>query len=354
MALRNRIVIAPMCQYSATNGEANSWHLMHLGGLSHSGAGLMFIEATAVEPAGRITPSDLGLWDAKTQRALSRVVDEVRKYGDIKIGLQIGHAGRKAATRTMWEGGAQLAIADGGWETVAPSPIAFLEAERPPVALDTAGMRRIRTAFAAAARRAGAIGVDVLELHAAHGYLLHEFLSPLSNLRDDEYGGNFAGRVRFPLEVFDAVRANFPANKSVGIRISATDWVEGGWDLEQSVEFIKLLKERGCAFVDVSSGSLSPRQQIPVGPLYQVPLAACLKAETGMPTIAVGLITEPQQAEDILTSGRADLVAFARAMLYNPRWPWHAAVALGAQAAAPPQYWRAAPGHYKHLFGNQV
>jgi len=350
LSLCNRIVVAPMCQYSAENGEANSWHLMHLGSLSHSGAGLMFIEATAVEPIGRITPHCLGLWDDKTQSALRNVVDEIRKYSAIKIGLQIAHAGRKASTKSMWEGSAQIAVADGGWQAVAPSPLPFLDAEAAPVALDKAGLQRIREAFVAAAKRADAIGIDVLEVHAAHGYLLHEFLSPLSNFRDDEYGGDFAARVKFPLEVFDAVRAAFAAHKPVGIRISATDWVEGGWDLDQSVEFIKLLKQRGCAFVDVSSGSLSPRQQIPVGPSYQVPLAARIKAETGMPTIAVGLITEPQQAEEIIAAEKADLVAFARAMLYDPRWPWHAAAALGAQVDAPPQYWRAAPAQAKDLF----
>lgn len=352
LALRNRMVVAPMCQYSARDGAANSWHLMHLGNLSHSGAGLMFIEATAVEPIGRISPGDLGIWDYKTQAALGSVVEEVRKYSDIKIGLQIAHAGRKASTRSMWEGSTQIAIAEGGWQTVAPSPIPFLETEEPPVALDLMDMRRIREAFAAAAKRADEIGIDAIEVHAAHGYLLHQFLSPLSNFRTDQYGGDFAARVRFPLEVFDAVRAAFPAHKPVGIRISATDWVEGGWDLDQSVELVRLLKQRGCAFVDVSSASLSPRQQIPVGPSYQVPLAARIKAETGMPTIAVGLITEAAQAEEILTTDKADLVAFARALLYNPRWPWHAAVALGAQVDAPPQYWRAAPTHYKKLFRN--
>lgn len=348
--LRNRIVISPMCQYSAENGEANSWHLMHLGSLSHSGAALMFIEATAVEPIGRITPHCLGLWDDRTQAALAHVVNEVRKYSDIKIGLQIAHAGRKASTRSMWEGSAQISSLEGGWQTVAPSPIPFLETETPPIALDESGMNRIRDAFAAAAKRADDIGIDIIEIHAAHGYLLHEFLSPLSNFRTDAYGGDFAGRVRFPLEVFEAVRAAVPAHKPVGIRISGTDWVEGGWDVEQSTEFVKLLKQRGCAFVDVSSGSLSPRQQIPVAPSYQVPLAAHIKVATGMPTIAVGLITEPQQAEEILTSNKVDLVAFARAMLYDPRWPWHAAAELGEQVTVPPQYWRAAPNAHKDLF----
>jgi 2,4-dienoyl-CoA reductase-like NADH-dependent reductase (Old Yellow Enzyme family) len=312
----------------------------------------MFIEATAVEPIGRISPGDLGLWDDKTQAALSGVLDEVRKHSGIRIGLQIAHAGRMASTRSMWEGSAQIAIADGGWQTVAPSPVPFLETESPPTELTIAEMCRIKAAFSAAAKRAGESGIDVLELHAAHGYLLHEFLSPLSNFRSDQYGGDFSGRTRFPLEVFEAVRAAFPHNKPVGIRISATDWVEGGWDVDQSVEFVKLLQQLGCAFVDVSSASLSPRQQIPVGPGYQVPLATRIKQETGIPTIAVGLITEPQQAEDILASNSADLIALARGMLYNPRWAWHAAAVLGAQVEATPQYWRAAPGHYKNLFSN--
>ena len=350
LALRNRIIISPMCQYSARDGEANSWHLMHLGSLSHSGASLMFIEATAVEPIGRITPHCLGLWDDKTQAALARVINEVRKYSDIKIGLQIAHAGRKASTRSMWEGSAQITVADGGWQTVAPSSLPFLDSEIPPEALDTTALGRIRDAFAAAAKRAHEIGIDVIEVHAAHGYLLHEFLSPLSNLRTDEYGGDFAARVRFPLEVFEAMRAAVPPHKPVGIRISATDWVEGGWDLHQSAEFVKILKLRGCAFVDVSSGSLSPLQQIPVGPNYQVPLAEHIKAATGMPTIAVGLITEPKQAEEVLAEDKADLVALARGILYDPRWPWHAAAALGAQVDAPPQYWRAAPNEHKDLF----
>lgn len=350
LTLRNRIIVSPMCQYSAQDGEANSWHLMHLGSLSHSGAGLIFIEATAVEPIGRITPHCLGLWDDKTQAALAQVINEVRRYSDIKIGLQIAHAGRKASTRSMWEGSAQIAVTDGGWQTVAPSPRPFLDSEMPPAALDSPALDRIREAFAAAAKRAHDIGVDVIEIHAAHGYLLHEFLSPLSNFRTDEYGGDFAARVRFPLEVFDAVRAVVPAHKPVGIRISATDWVDGGWDVQQSAEFAQILKLRGCAFIDVSSGSLSPLQKIPVAPNYQVPLAEYIKTATGMPTIAVGLITEPEQAEEILVEGKADMVALARGMLYDPRWPWHAAAVLGAQVDAPPQYWRAAPNEHKDLF----
>ena len=350
LALRNRIVIAPMCQYAAANGEANAWHLMHLGMLSHSGAALLFIEATAVEPAGRISAADLGLWDDSTQEALARVIREVRQHSDMRIGLQIAHAGRKASTAVPWEGGAQVPAAGGGWRTVAPSAVPFQADEEPPLALDEEGLARVRHAFSEAARRAHEIGIDVLEVHAAHGYLLHQFLSPLSNLREDAYGGDFSQRARFPVEVFDAVRSAFPAHKPVGVRISATDWVEGGWHIDESVQLVNRLASRGCAFVDVSSGGLSPRQQIPVGPGYQVPLAARIRAETGLPTMAVGLITEPRQAEQILEAGDADMIALGRGMLYNPRWPWHAAAELNAQVEVPPQYWRAAPPGHSHLF----
>lgn len=350
LELRNRIVIAPMCQYSAEDGVANAWHLQHLCNLSFSGAGLMFIEATAVEPAGRITPKCLGLWDDSTETALRDVISEVRKHSAIKIGLQIAHAGRKASTLPMWEGSGQISIAENGWQTVAPSPMPFLDTEMTPQELDADGLQRIKSAFVEAAQRAVRAGVDVIEIHSAHGYLLHQFLSPLSNVRTDEYGGDFDNRVRFPLEVFAAVRAACPTEVPVGIRISATDWVEGGWDLEQSVEYVQRLQQLGCAFVDVSSGSLSPEQQIPVGPNYQVPLAERIRAATGMPTIAVGLITEAEQAEQILAENRADCIALARGMLYNPRWPWHAAAKLGAQVEAPPQYWRAAPLGHKDLF----
>jgi len=350
LTLHNRIVISPMCQYSAVDGMATSWHLIHLGHLALSGAALMFIEATAVEPAGRISPADMGLWDDANQQALQRVLDEVRKYSDIKIGLQIAHAGRKASCRAPWLGGLQLPLEEGGWPTFAPSAIPFRDTDRPPTALDATGLQRIRDAFVATAKRADAIGIDVIEVHMAHGYLFHEFMSPLSNQRTDQYGGEFAARVRFPLEVFDAVRAAVPAHKPVGVRISGTDWVAGGWDVEQSAEFASLLKKRGCAFIDVSSGSLSLKQQIPIGPSYQVPLAERVKAASGLSTIAVGLITEPQQAEQIVESGRADLVALARGMLYDPRWPWHAAAALGAKVEAPPQYWLAPPAQFKESF----
>ncbi len=354
LTLRNRIAIAPMCQYSADHGSATSWHLIHLGHLALSGAGLLFIEATAVEPEGRISPNDLGLWSDANELALGQVLREVRAHSAMPIAVQLAHAGRKASTRAPWEGGKSIAPGDGGWTPVAPSALPFAEHDTTPLALDHAGLQRIRAAFAAAALRAQRLGIDAIEIHAAHGYLLHQFLSPLSNRRDDEYGGSLENRMRFPLEVFDAVRAAFPADKPVGVRVSATDWVDGGWDLEQTCVFAQALAQRGCAFIDVSSGGLSPLQKIALGPGYQVPFAARIRQDGGMPTIAVGLITEARQAEQIVESGQADMVALARGMLYDPRWPWHAAAELGAQVVAPPQYWRASPHGVKELFSDST
>ena len=351
LTLQNRIVIAPMCQYSAEQGEATEWHVMHLGQLAASGAGLLIIEATAVEPEGRITPGDLGLWSDATEAALARVLSAVRQYSAMPIAIQIAHAGRKASTYVPWEGGQQIPVQEGGWTCLAPSAIPFIAEDPAPLALDQAGLQRILTAFVAAALRAQRLGVEAIEIHAAHGYLLHEFLSPLSNQRQDEYGGCLENRLRFPLAVFEAMQAAVPA-MPLGIRISATDWVEGGWDVEQSVVFGKALAERGCAFMHVSSGGLSPEQKIPVGPGYQVGLAEKIRRETGLPTIAVGLITEAQAAEAIIATGQADMVALARGVLYNPRWPWHAAAELGAQVAAPPQYWRCQPRGLGTLFGD--
>jgi 2,4-dienoyl-CoA reductase-like NADH-dependent reductase (Old Yellow Enzyme family) len=352
LSLKNRIVIAPMCQYSAIEGEATNWHLIHLGHLALSGAGLLTIEATAVEPEGRITPSDLGLWSDAAQAALGRVLVAVREHSPIPIAIQLAHAGRKASSHTPWDGGQLIAPGDGGWQTVAPSAVPHGAGEAPPVALDTDRMQRIVHAFASAARRAHRLGLAAIELHAAHGYLLHQFLSPLANVRTDEYGGSLANRMRFPLEVFDAVRTAVPAAMPVGVRISATDWVDGGWDIEQSVAFGGALRERGCAFIHVSSGGVSPRQQIPLGPGYQVALAERIRHETELPTVAVGLITEPAQAEAIVASGQADLVALARGILFDPRWPWHAAAKLGAQVEAPRQYWRSQPRGMNTLFGD--
>lgn len=352
LTLKNRIVIAPMCQYSAQNGEANDWHLIHLGQLALSGAGLLIIEATAVEPEGRITPADLGLWSDATEQALGRVLASVRNYSAMPIALQIAHAGRKASTAVPWEGGQLLSPEQGGWQTLAPSAIPFSDNDPAPRALGQADLQRILQAFVSAAQRAHRIGIDAIEIHAAHGYLLHEFLSPLANTRTDEYGGSLENRLRFPLAVFDAMRAAVPMELPIGIRISATDWLEGGWGLAQSVVFAKALRDRGCSFIHVSSGGLSPHQQISAGPCFQVPFAEAIRAETGLPTITVGLITESEEAEAIVAEGRADMVALGRGILYDPRWPWHAAAKLGAQADAPPQYWRSQPRGLNGLFGD--
>jgi 2,4-dienoyl-CoA reductase-like NADH-dependent reductase (Old Yellow Enzyme family) len=350
LILDNRIVVAPMCQYAAVEGEATDWHLIHLGHLALSGAGLLFIEATAVTPEGRISPSDLGLWSDATETALARVLEAVRRYSDMPIAIQLAHAGRKASTRVPWEGGGQMLPAQGGWQGMAPSALPWSDEETPPTALDRAGMERIRDAFVSAALRAQRLGFGLIEIHAAHGYLLHQFLSPLSNRREDSYGGCLENRMRFPLEVFEAVRAAIPADLPVGIRLSATDWVDGGWEIEQSVILAKTLQQLHCDFIHVSSGGLSPAQQIPAAAGFQVPFAERIRQETNMPTIAVGLITEPEQAEEILASGQADMVALARGMLYDPRWPWHAAAALGAQVTAPKQYLRSQPATLRNLF----
>jgi 2,4-dienoyl-CoA reductase-like NADH-dependent reductase (Old Yellow Enzyme family) len=350
MALTNRIDIAPMCQYSADEGLATDWHMIHLGHLALSGAGLLTLEATAVNPAGRISPADLGLWSDDHANALAPVIKAIRKYAPIKVAIQLSHAGRKASTAVPWEGGANIAIGDGGWQTLAPSNVPHTEGDTVPLALDDAALKQITDDFVAAAMRAHRLGLDGIELHGAHGYLLHQFLSPLSNQRTDQYGGSLENRIRYPLEVFRAVRAAVPAEMAVGMRISATDWVDGGWDIEQSVVFARALEKLGCDFIHVSSGGLSPQQKIPLGPNYQIGFAARIKQETGMPTIGVGLVTEPAQAEEILETGQADMVALARGMLFDPRWPWHAAAQLGDHVTAPPQYLRSQPREFKDLF----
>jgi len=340
-----------MCQYSAVDGKMTDWHVIHLGHLALSGAALLTIEATAVTPEGRITFADVGLWDDDCEAAIERVLRAVRANSSMPIAIQLAHAGRKASTDLPWRGGAQLAPDKaGGWQTVAPSAVPFQAGELAPAALDEAGLARIRTAFADASARAARLGIDAVQIHCAHGYLLHEFLSPLSNLRADLYGGTLANRMRFPLEVFDAVRAAFPKDRPVSVRVSGTDWVEGGWDCEQTVAFAHALETRGCSAIHVSSGGLDPRQQIPVGPGYQVPLAREVNTAVSIPVVAVGLITGFEQAEAIVGTGDADLVALARTILYNPRWPWHAAAHLGANVHAPNQYLRSQPHQYRHLF----
>ncbi len=349
--LANRIVIAPMCQYSAVDGCMTDWHLIHLGNLALSGAALLMIEAAAVTPEGRITYGDVGLYDDASEAAIARTLDSVRRWSAMPIGIQLAHAGRKASCEVPWNGGKQIAPdAPNGWQTEAPSTTAFLPDENPPVALDRDGLARLRDAFAAAAVRAARLGIDAIQLHGAHGYLLHEFLSPLSNRRDDDYGGSLENRMRFPLEVYDAVRAAFPADRPVTMRVSGTDWVEGGWDGEQTVAFAKALEARGCDAIHVSSGGLSADQDIPVGPSYQVPLARQVKQAVSIPVVAVGLITDYEQAEAIIGTGDADLVALARTILYDPRWPWHAAAHLGGHVKAPNQYLRSQPRQFKDLF----
>lgn len=351
LTMANRIVIAPMCQYSAENGCMTDWHLIHLGHLALSGAGLLTIEATAVVPEGRITYGDVGLYDDATETAMARVLESVRRHSDMPIAIQLAHAGRKASTDLPWKGGKQIApdYAD-GWQTVAPSPLAFAEGENAPIALSVDDLKALCEAFAQAARRAARLGIDAVQLHGAHGYLLHQFLSPLSNRRDDAYGGSLENRMRFPLEVYDAVRAAFPADRPVTMRVSGSDWVEGGWDAEQTVAFAQALEARGCAAIHVSSGGLDPRQDISVGPSYQVPLARTVKQGCGLPVVAVGLITDFEQAEAIVGTGDADMIALARTILYDPRWPWHAAAHLGAHVKAPDQYLRSQPRRYRDLF----
>ncbi len=349
--LANRIVIAPMCQYSAEDGCMNDWHLIHLGQLAVSGGALLTIEATAVVPEGRITYGDVGLYSDECEAAMRRVLEGIRRWSDMPIAIQLGHAGRKASTEVPWNGGAQLPPDHpNGWQTEAPSAVTHDAGENPPTALDESGLARVRDAFADAARRAARLDLRAVQVHAAHGYLLHQFLSPLSNRRQDQYGGSLENRMRFPLEVFDAVRAAFPADRPVTVRVSGTDWAEGGWTIEETVEFAKELEARGCSAMHVSSGGLTPAQRIAVGPSYQVPLARAVKAATTMPVIAVGLITDFVQAEAILNTGDADLIALARAALYDPRWPWHAAAHFGAAVKAPNQYLRSQPRQFPHLF----
>ena len=343
LTLANRIVVSPMAQYSGNAAnEATDWHLMHYGNLAVSGPGLVMIEATAVEPRGRVGQHDIGLWTDAQQAALARVLGFCRQYGQAAIGIQLAHAGRKASTARPWEGLAYQGEAEGGWVPISGSDAPY--AGRPvPRVLDHAGLDEVKACFVAATRRAAAIGFDLLEVHAAHGYFLHAFLSPLSNTRNDAYGGDLAGRMRYPLEVFAAMRAAWPAERPMGVRISATDWLEGGWVVEDSVAFARALRDLGCDYVCASSGGTSPDQVLDVGPGYQVPMARRIRADAGIASMAVGLITEPMQAEGALRDGAADLVALGRGMTYDPRWAWHAAEALREAAAFAPQYARSHP-----------
>jgi 2,4-dienoyl-CoA reductase-like NADH-dependent reductase (Old Yellow Enzyme family) len=340
----NRIGVSSMCQYSAEDGFANDWHLVHLGSRAQGGAGLVMLEATAVLPEGRISPADLGLWKDAHIPALERIVRFIHAQG-ARAGIQLAHAGRKASTAAPWDGGLLLAPEQGGWQPVAPSALAFAPGDLVPQALDQSGIDAVIEAYRQAAHRAFQAGFDLVEIHAAHGYLLHQFLSPLSNLRTDAYGGSFQNRTRLVLQVVDAVRAEWPAHLPIFVRISATDWVEGGWNPDESVQLARLFREHGVDLVDTSTAGLVPNAQIPLRPGYQVEFAARIRREAGIPTAAVGLITDPAQADGIIAQGEADLVLMAREMLRDPYWPVHAAVVLSEPASWPKQYLRAASHH---------
>ena len=340
--LQNRIVVSPMGQHSAENGIAAGWHHMHLGQFAVSGVGLVLTEAIAVEERGRVSRGCLGIWTDEQAEELGRVVAFCRRYGSARMGIQLGHSGRKGSVSTSWEGARPVSVEAGGWTTCGPSALAY-PGRIAPAELSLAEIDELVDIFADAARRSDDAGFDVIELHAAHGYLLHNFLSPIANTRTDQHGGSLENRMRFVLGVCEAVRAAFPAGKVVGVRVSATDWIPGGWDLPDTLRLCAELKARGCDYICASSGGTAPEQSITVGPLYQVPFSEVIRREVDIPTMAVGLITEPREAEGILQDGRADLVALGRGMLMNPRWAWRAADELGAEAAFPPQYERAHP-----------
>jgi 2,4-dienoyl-CoA reductase-like NADH-dependent reductase (Old Yellow Enzyme family) len=343
VTLRNRLGVAPMCQYSAVDGRAGDWHLVHYGGLAQGGAGLVILEATAVEARGRISPADLGLWEDGQIEPLARVVRFVESQGAVPA-VQLAHAGRKASVRPPWlERGEPLLVADGGWTPVAPSPLPFAEGHPVPMALGEADYAALPGRFAAAARRALAAGFRAVEVHAAHGYLLHQHLSPLSNRREDGWGGSFEHRTRLAREVVRAVRQAWPERLPLLVRLSATDWADGGWTPDETVALARQLGELGADLVDCSSGGLVPWAKVPAAPGFQVPFAARVRREAGVPSAAVGLITTPEQAEAILAEGQADLVLMARQLLREPRFPLRAAAALGLGGPWPVQYLRARP-----------
>lgn len=343
MELANRVTIAAMCQYSAVDGSMTDWHMQHLANLSLSGASMMLIEATGMVPEGRITHWCTGLYSDANEASMKRVVDFVRTISPMRIGLQLNHAGRKASAHRPWEGRGALGPDERPWTTVAPSAIPLAPDWPTPVALERASMDRIKAAYIASVVRAARIGLDFLELHSTHGYLLSEFLSPLSNRRDDAYGGSLENRMRFPLEIFSALRSAWPREKPIGAKISGTDFAPSGWTVEDAVVYARELKRLGCDYVTVSGGGLKLDAKIPVGPGYQVPYAQRVRRDTGITTGSVGLIAGAEQAQEIVASGKADFVSLARGMLYDPRWPWHAAQALGGEVHYPPQYARAHP-----------
>jgi len=340
VTFRNRIVVSPMCEYSSVDGFANEWHLVHLGSRAVGGAGLVITEATAVSPEGRISPDDLGIWKNAQLDKLKTIVSFIHNQGAV-AGIQLAHAGRKASCASPWKGGKQIAKENGGWTTVAPSAIPFYEADEAPAALSAEGIKKVVEDFKAAAQRSLSAGFKLIEIHAAHGYLIHEFLSPLSNQRTDEYGGSFDNRIRILLEVTTAIQAVWPKELPLLVRISATDWVPGGWNETAASKLAGILKDKGVDLIDCSSGGLSAAQKIPIGPGYQVPFAEKIKKETGILTGAVGLITGAEQAESIIQNDQADLIIIARELLRDPYFPLHAAKQLGAEIAWPVQYARA-------------
>lgn len=350
LTMNNRIAVSSMCQYAAENGSAVDWHIMHLGQYAMGAAGLVMTEATAVSEVGRITPKCLGLYSDENEATLKRVIDFCREYGVTPMGIQLAHAGRKGSAHIPLDGGKPLAADENAWTTAAPSAIPFGPDWHVPQALSREGLATVRAEFVTATERAARIGFDLVELHSAHGYLLHQFLSPLSNQRNDEYGGKLENRMRYPLEVFEAVRTAWPDHKPLGIRISATDWIDGGWTVEESVVFARELKSLGCDFIDVSSGALDPRQKIPIEPGYQVPFSARIRAQAEIATWAVGMITKARQAEEIIADGKADIVALARGMMFDPRWAWHAAEELGVETEYSRMYARCAPWQWPQVF----
>ena len=352
LELQNKIVIAPMCQYSAENGEVSYWHEQQWANYALSGAGLCIVEATAVQAVGRISYADLGLWNDIQRAKIKVLLEKIKTLSPMPFAVQLAHAGRKASNNKPWQGGAQFSPEhEQGWQTVSASEIAFNEQDYPPHALTHAEIQQVIQDFADAARRAVDAGFDLIELHAAHGYLLHQFMSPLSNQREDEYGGSLENRIRLTLEILQAIQAVVPKDYPIGVRISASDWMgAAGWDIESSIGLSKALEQLGAAYIHVSSAGLHRDQAIDIGPNYQVGFAQQIKQHVHIPVIAVGLITDAKQAEQILQTQQADAIGLARAMLYDPRWPWHAAAELGAQIAIAPQYLRCQPHGLKDLF----
>ena len=356
LSLPNRVIVSPMCQYSAIDGTAQPWHSVHLGQLALGSTGMLIIEATAVEDIGRITPSCLGLYNDENEAALSTVLSNLLQLNPdngTPLCIQLSHAGRKGSSYEPWNGGAQVPIEKGGWQAVAPSSVEHLEGELPPHELSVTEIDGIKRKFVNAVERSVRLGFDAVELHYAHGYLLHQFLSPIANRRQDQYGGSLDNRMRFPLELFAAARNAWPEDKPMGVRISACDWdAASSWSIDEAVVFSQALQPLGCDWIDVSSGGVSGAQKIDLKPGYQVHFAQAIKKATEIPVMAVGLITEPAQAENIIATGSADMVAIARGFLYNPRWVWHAAAELGATVDAPRQYWRSTPANVGRLFGD--